>query len=322
MDGKLLLFERDTGLNILMEGEEVAHLRRAAPRTLLIAVTNHCNLTCDFCYRDLDYPSAWTYESLLAYCQQAAEWGVLEVAFGGGEPTVFPRWADFIDELYATTPLGINFTTNGTLLTPELLQRIRSKVGQIRLSLYDTNDWQQTIPLLAASGVRFGVNWLIHPAMLPDIERTFAHLLALGVRDFLLIGYKGADPAMHLTAEQHRRFEAFVQKVYQRLGDTVRLKLDVCWGDSLGGVPRLFDEPDCGAGDGFISITSHKHIKPCSFHHWTVPAATLADVRQWWQANRAKRQAAWIGGCARLQDRGLTPEGGVTNAFIDLAAVE
>src|SRR5579872_6935690 len=100
LDGKLLLFERNTGLNILLDGEETQHLLRTAPRTLLIAVTNACNLTCPFCYRDLASASTWRYDTLLKFCQDADRWGVLEVAFGGGEPTVFPRWQEFMVELY------------------------------------------------------------------------------------------------------------------------------------------------------------------------------------------------------------------------------
>src|SRR5689334_20210323 len=92
LDGGLLLFNRDTGLNIKMEGEETAELRRVAPRTLLIAVTNVCNLQCHFCYRNLASASDWTYDNLLEFCQQASEWGVLEAAFGGGEPTLFKDW--------------------------------------------------------------------------------------------------------------------------------------------------------------------------------------------------------------------------------------
>ena len=90
LDGALLLFDRDTGLNIKLEGEETTDLERNAPRTLLIAVTNICNLQCPFCYRDLKSASDWTYASLLEFCQAASEWGVLEVAFGGGEPMLFP----------------------------------------------------------------------------------------------------------------------------------------------------------------------------------------------------------------------------------------
>jgi hypothetical protein len=43
LDVKLLLFDRDSGLSGLLEGEETAHFRRTAPRRLLIAVANACN---------------------------------------------------------------------------------------------------------------------------------------------------------------------------------------------------------------------------------------------------------------------------------------
>lgn len=52
LDGKLLLFERAGGTHVLFESEATRALRRLAPRTLLVAVTNACNLCCPFCYRD------------------------------------------------------------------------------------------------------------------------------------------------------------------------------------------------------------------------------------------------------------------------------
>ena len=106
------------------------------------------------------------------------------------------------------------------------------------------------------------------------------------------------------------------------MGTRISLKLDICWDHHLPNVPRLFQPQDCGAGDGFISITSDKRIKPCSFHHLDVPFETLADVRVWWEARRHNRHAAQIGGCARLPDRGLTQKGELNDAVIHLAAVE
>jgi MoaA/NifB/PqqE/SkfB family radical SAM enzyme len=320
LDGKLLLFDRDTGLNVLLEGEETAHFRRIAPRSLLIAVTNACNLTCSFCYRDKHARSAWTYESLLQFCREADQWGVLEVAFGGGEPTLFSRWDAFLNELYETTQLSVNVTTNGTRLTGEFLQRIAGKYGQIRLSLYDDNNWRKTIRLLVDSGARFGVNWLITPRELDHIETTFAELLALGVCDFLLIGYKGADPVLHLDADERQRLAAFINRIYQQFSAQIQIKLDACWGDALPGVPRLFADDDCGAGDAILSITSDKRIKPCSFHHTGIPFETIDDVRAYWEHQRIARDAARIAGCARLPNRGSEWIGG-DDAGIDLAAV-
>ena len=254
MDGKLLLFERDSGLNVLLEGEETAHFQRLAPRTLLIAVTNVCNLTCHFCYRDLQNPSLWTYKSLMQFCRDASEWGVVEVAFGGGEPMVFPRWDDFICELYETSELCINFTSNGLLLTQAFLRKIEGKYGNIRLSLYADNQYEATIRRMVGCGARFGVNWLITPDELPTIKRKFLTLLELGVRDFLLLSYKGNDPSMHLSPEQIRKLSGFLNRMYQSLNGLAELKLDVCWGDVLSDVPRLFEHGDCGASDDFLSI--------------------------------------------------------------------
>ena len=321
LDGALLLFERDFGLNILLEGEEVAHLQRVAPRTLLIAVTNVCNLKCHFCYRNLKSPSEWTYGSLMAFCREASAWGVLEVAFGGGEPMLFKDWERFIHELYDTSGLCINFTTNGMLLTADFLHSIAGKYGNIRLSLYDDNHWEQTIHLLAGCKARFGVNWLMTPDVLPQIESMFVKLLALGVRDFLLLGYKGTDSSMHLSHAQLNTLTDFVNRIYQSLNGLVQIKLDICWGDALPDVPRLFRVHDCGAGDEFLSITSDKHIKPCSFHHWAIPFDTLDDVRTYWQHKHLSRQAAAISGCARLLDRAVTADGLSDHEMVNQAVV-
>ncbi len=321
LDGSLLLFERNTGLNVLLEGEETLHFRRTAPRSLLIAVTNACNLACPFCYRDLESRSLWRYDTLLKFCQDANEWGVLEVAFGGGEPTLFPRWQEFVCELYETTQLGINFTTNGLLLTEDFLNNIAGKYGQIRVSLYEDNHWPATLERLSHCGARFGVNWLITPDELPGIEGKFLKLLALGVRDFLLLGYKGNERNIHLNALQRQQFSDFVNKMYQQLGNVIQIKLDVCWGNSFPDIPRLFTNADCGAGDEFLSITSDKHVKACSFQqtHTGIAFETLNDVRTIWQQQRKARQAALVGGCARLPERGLAKEG--TSAYIDLEAI-
>lgn len=308
LDGKLLLFERDTGLNILLEGEETAHLRRVAPRTLLVAVTNICNLKCHFCYRDLKSPSEWTYDSLFEFCKQANEWGVLEMAFGGGEPLLFPEFTRLIHRLYTDTTLATNFTTNGMHLTDTFLQSIAGKYGNIRLSIYDTNHYEDTIRKLVANGARFGINWMITPDDLPTIEYKFLRLLELGVRDFLLLSYKGMDSRLHFSQAHYAQFADFIQRMYQSLNGLAQIKLDVCWGHSLPDIPRLFMQEDCGALDDFISITSDKQLKPCSFHHWTIPFETLSDVRDFWEKQCQKTVPAMTGGCARLPDRALNAD--------------
>src|SRR5215813_3102257 len=65
LDGAMLLFDRDTGLNVLCDGPETEPLRQRAPRVVQFGITNRCNLACTFCSRDLAAPSEWTAESAL-----------------------------------------------------------------------------------------------------------------------------------------------------------------------------------------------------------------------------------------------------------------
>jgi hypothetical protein len=191
----------------------------------------------------------------------------------------------------------------------------------LSFTLYDTNDWSTSIQRLVTNGARFGVNWLITPDELPQMEAKFLNLLSIGVRDFLLLSYKGNDPALHLSYQQYDEFTHFVNQMHKALNEIAQIKLDVCWGHAVQNVPVLFERSDCGAGSDFISITSDQQIKPCSFHHLSIPFKTLADVRAYWEKQYRRQQAAAIAGCARLQDRAVNSDGEPKNEIIHLAAI-
>lgn len=306
LDGKLLLFDRDTGLNALCEGDETAALRQRAPRVVQFAITNRCNLACGFCSRDLAAESMWNRDSAFAMLASLAEQGVLEVAFGGGEPWAFPRFADLVRRLYAETPLAVNLTTNGLLLTPARLAEIAGAYGQIRLSLYEDNDWPTRVAMLVAARARFGVNWLLLPSRLASLEATVMQLVALGCRDVLLLSYNGRDTSQHLTAEQTADVAQRIAQLGRALRRQLLLKLDVCWGERMEPVPRLFSRDDCGAGRDFIVLTSDKKLMPCSFHHLAIPVADADAVMTAWRERRDElKSAARDPGCARTPGFGL-----------------
>ncbi|MBA3542332.1 MAG: radical SAM protein, partial [Deltaproteobacteria bacterium] len=260
MRGALLLFDRDTGTNVLCDGAETAGLDLVAPRVVQFGITNRCNLACTFCSRDLDAESAWTVDSAFAMLAGLAAAGVLEVAFGGGEPWTFKGFATLVRRLHAETPLAVNFTTNGLALTRDRLTEVAGAFGQLRLSLYDDNDWRARVALCAETGARFGVNYLVTPERLATLETTVLELVTLGCPDILLLSYNGADRALHLSPDEARSLAARVTLLGRALGRRTRLALDVCWGDRLEAVPRLIHKPDCGAGREFIVVTSDQRV--------------------------------------------------------------
>lgn len=306
LDGALLLFDRDTGRCALCDGPETAALCRRAPRVVQFSITNQCNLACSFCYRPKAAASAWTVDSAFRLLADLAAAGVLEVAFGGGEPWVFPGFARLVRRLHDETPLAISLTTNGLGLTPARLSAIAGAYGQIRLSLYDDNNWRERVALLAGAGARFGVNWLVTPERLADLEAMLLRLAALGCRDALLLSYNGAERALHLSPAESAELGRRVELLARALAGRVEIKLSVCWGDRLEAAPRLLQGRDCGAGRDFVVLTSERTLQPCSFHRLALPIASAADVLALWGGRRQELASpAGIAGCARDRSFGL-----------------
>lgn len=306
LDDALLLFDRRTGLTAVCDGPETLGLRRRAPRVVQFAITNACNLACSFCSRDASSASGWSADEAFTLLRDLSERGVLEVAFGGGEPLAFKGFAALVRRLHDETRLAVSLTTNGTLLTDATLAALAPYVGQVRLSVYDDVDPRPLLTRLAASRVRWGVNWLVTPARLDAVEAVALDLVARGCRDLLLLSYNGRDASMHLSRAQSDALAARVATLSRALGGRVRVKLDVCWGERMEAVPQLFEARPCPAGREFVVLTSDRRVSACSFHHRTFPVASADDVLRVWHDERdALASPAEQPGCARAAGFGL-----------------
>lgn len=306
LDHALELFDPQTGHRIRVDAPATRGLRQRAPRSVQFALTNHCNLGCSFCSRPVERPSTWTVASALELLADLDRLGVAEVAFGGGEPLVFKGFFDLVDRLVAETRLAVHLTTNGVLLTDDALRRLRGKIGEIRVSLYDDNDWRGTLARLRRHGQRFGVNLLVTSDRLPGLPALLDELHDLGCRDVLLLPMMG-HPSLALDPAEAR---ALADLLADRACGHLTIKLGVCWGEELAHLPRLFASSDCGAGREFLEITSDRRVRACSFHLESMPFDSAADVVALWAAARPELQApAGCAGCPRSGATGCaTPE--------------
>ncbi|GAB6174276.1 putative heme d1 biosynthesis radical SAM protein NirJ1 [Paradesulfitobacterium aromaticivorans] len=100
--------------------------------------TRTCNLKCAHCYMDSDaqkYQGELTTEEAKRFIDDLAEFRVPVLLFSGGEPLIRP---DFFELAEYTGNKGIRVTlsTNGTLISPEVAQRIKNiGVGYVGISL-------------------------------------------------------------------------------------------------------------------------------------------------------------------------------------------
>ena len=100
--------------------------------------TRTCNLKCVHCYMDSDaqkYQGELSTEEAKCFIDDLAEFKVPVLLFSGGEPLIRP---DFFELAEYTLSKGIRPTlsTNGTLITREVAQRIKDiGVGYVGISL-------------------------------------------------------------------------------------------------------------------------------------------------------------------------------------------
>ncbi|APR77299.1 Hypothetical protein A7982_02646 [Minicystis rosea] len=302
LDGALIFFDRSSGANVLLEGPALARCERRAPRVVHFGLTNRCNLSCSFCFRERGLSSTWSAAEILAWATELADAGVLEIAFGQGEPLVFPGFPALVRAIHGATPLAVGFTTNGLLLRPDVLDELEDAYGQIRLSFYEDNDPFARAAMLARRGARFGANLLVTPEKLATLEATLDRLIGEGCSDVLLLSYNGPDPRLHLAPADDRRLAQIVLDAHARHGDRLAIKLSVCFGDRLSEVPRVVAANDCGAGDELLAIDSERRVHACSFHADAAPVRSPVEALDRWRHWRRHRAPARIRGCARRDD--------------------
>jgi pyrroloquinoline quinone biosynthesis protein E len=255
-----------------------------APLVAHWAVTYRCNLHCPFCYSEsspLRDPGPGL-ELRLQLLDRLAAWGVLEIALGGGEPTILP---DFPELLAAIRAAGMvpNVTTNGVGCRPAVLRALAEHAGVVHLSadrpeLLDStrgngvfDRLHDTARQLHAAGVRLGVNLLLTPANVPDIRPSLQTALNLGARSVTLLRPKGQWAATHwpgfpTIADLAPLADAL--RDFIQTNPPMRLYVDTAlrgeWAE-LG----LFEDPEpevlgCGGGQRHVAVTPEGDVYPCS----------------------------------------------------------
>jgi radical SAM protein with 4Fe4S-binding SPASM domain len=105
-----------------------------------IELTSFCNLRCVHCYLgDEHIPGGMSKDKILCLLDQLKDMGTLEVTFTGGE--VFSR-SDLAEILCHArrNDFSITLLTNNTLLTPRLIEAIRTTgVKLVQVSVYSMN---------------------------------------------------------------------------------------------------------------------------------------------------------------------------------------
>lgn len=112
---------------------------KAGLDTLVLRLTNRCNLSCAYCYAEgepagADLPPELAVKAVSLACPPG---GSLHIQFTGGEPLLcWDTAAQVLDFGRATgRQIQASLQTNGTLLTPELCQELKARQVAVGVSL-------------------------------------------------------------------------------------------------------------------------------------------------------------------------------------------
>ena len=109
-------------------------------------ITKKCNLKCKHCLSDCGKPSLRelrTGEAVKAV-RFIKTLGCQRLMLTGGEPTCYQGFRAILEEC-KNQSISVNFITNGTLLTPEIIEEISDQIEEAAVSIdgsrQETNDY-------------------------------------------------------------------------------------------------------------------------------------------------------------------------------------
>ena len=116
--------------------------RRNTPESICWNITKQCNERCEFCYRDNTSNDLSIKDNMKILCNMI-ESGVKKITFAGGEPLLYPATLELIQYAHQNGVIT-SMTTNGILVTDEVLNKCEGILDWFTLSLDGSNSEMQT----------------------------------------------------------------------------------------------------------------------------------------------------------------------------------
>jgi radical SAM protein with 4Fe4S-binding SPASM domain len=260
----------------------------SAPETVHWAVTYHCEAGCPHCYtrRFPAFNNELNTSFALKIIEKVAQWGVFQLAIGGGEPFAREDLPDLVQ--YASAAgLSVHITTGKYYLETRLLESIVGSVAALNIGLpahilpdQGTGDGfrelikklQISAALIRDAGIVPGVNLVLTKSIIPQLELILEQLVNIGINRVVLLRYKPPESIEQWTAE-NPTFQQMKQlhiKINGLLRQIPRLTIRVdC---SLSFIQRHLPVSlaaklgikGCVAADRILAIAPDGSVYPCS----------------------------------------------------------
>ena len=262
----LHFYDRVTGLHVLADEVRIPEQDRdEGPEVISIALTNVCDLSCAFCFAPKSKDTLSVSE-IIQWCRELDRLGTLEVAFGGGEPTLFPGLADACRTIWTETKLGISITTHGHHLNEQLWESLKGFVSIVRVSIDASEPLYSSIrgmPLERAirnirqiqGDIPIGINTVVNAQTLGGLDELAVIVHDLGAVDWLLLP-EIENGTFTLSDSEWQRLDNWIishaQDLNLRTTTNARARLTG---------PFLLEE----APEDYAHISANGYLRRCSY---------------------------------------------------------
>ncbi len=251
------------------------------PLSLLCELTYRCNLQCPYCYNPLtlrEYRDELSTQEWSTVLSDAAESGVVQAHFSGGEPTLRRDLATLVGDA-SRAGLYTNLITQGTFLDDDLLDRLLDNgLDHIQISIQapqteladriaGTEVHEKKLEALRRvreREVALTLNCVLHRRNHDTIEDVIAFAEDFGIERLELANvqfygwaYRNRTALMP-TLEQVRRGEKVVAAARERLHGTMEIVYVLP--DYFGEFPKPCMS---GWGNEFMTVTPNGYVLPC-----------------------------------------------------------
>jgi MoaA/NifB/PqqE/SkfB family radical SAM enzyme len=305
------------------------------PSKVIFLVTHRCPLNCVMCWtRGTDQSTELPAGQILAMVDQAADWGIPEVMFSGGEP--FLRFDEVVSFVARASARGImsSVITSAWMMKEERLERLHDAGLNVLMFSIDgpdaaTHDAIRGVPgsfdriaaaITLAASFRGRPRPHIGDAALRDkfvvgtmsvVMRQNAHLLpaihdrviGLGA-DFMNLQAVTPDDANRAQWVPPEGIPALAEGIEELVRRNARDRRVIHSDGYLRAIPRYFEDPHsrlntrCLAGFGEMIVTAQGEVSTC-FGNVSQAGGGAPDLKKLWRAPAFRPARRKIRACVR-----------------------
>lgn len=255
-----------------------------APETIHWAVTYRCNSFCPDCYvsrYSQQFPTELDSAKACQVIDILADWGVFQLAIGGGEPLLRPDITQITNYAYQKD-MVVHITTGVSNIENKLLGELAKSITFLQLGikhetllLEPTNELanlSKCVKVAEKLNLRVGANLMLSNTVINNFETLVNYLTQAGLTRVTLLRYKPPTSKARWNKENPSKpallgFEQFFPQMMNKY-PTITFRVDC----ALSFLQRSLSPSDalssgirgCTAADRILALAPDGSIFPCS----------------------------------------------------------